>query len=173
MFCQVNGLRQVVQKGYYKVRKRSKYFTNDTLKIDVKEPLQDGDIIHITPVIGGSGGAVQAIAGAVLIVVGVVFQQYYLVGAGVAMIAGGVAGMLTKTPTPDNPQRNEVEKKQSTSFSNLQNLVAQGRPVPLAYGRIRTGSLVIGKGLETVAVQLVEPEQNVDTNTGKRGLLRA
>lgn len=173
MFCQVNGLRQFVQKGCYKVRKRSKYFTNDTLKIDVKEPLQDGDIIHITPVIGGSGGAIQAIAGAVLIVAAVISQQYYLIGAGIAMIAGGVAGMLTKTPTPDNPPRNEIEKKQSTSFSNLQNLVAQGRPIPLAYGRIRTGSLVIGKGLETVAVQSVEPEKNINKNTGKRGLMRA
>lgn len=47
----------------------------------------------------------------------------------------------------------DKEKKQSTSFSNLGNLVAQGRPVPLAYGQILTGSLVISQGVETFDVE--------------------
>ncbi|HDL5635099.1 TPA: tail assembly protein, partial [Mannheimia haemolytica] len=49
---------------------------------------------------------------------------------------------------------NEKEKENSTSFSNLNNLVAQGKPVPLAYGLIRTGSLVISQGVETMTVEV-------------------
>ena len=80
--------------------------------------------------------------------------------------------MLTKVPPVDLPKRDETEKKQSTAFSNLQNLVAQGRPVPLAYGRILVGSLIIGKGVETVSVELYRPNEEVTNKVGRFGLKR-
>ena len=64
---------------------------------------------------------------------------------------GGVAQMLTKTPSMGGIG-SENEKKQSTAFSNIQNLAAQGQPVPLAYGRIRCGSMIISQVVETVDV---------------------
>lgn len=178
LYCQINGLRKAIQEHkYFKVRVGKRYFSTATIRDDVLTELSDGDVLHVTPIIGGSGGAVQFVVGAVLTVVG--FATSWLGGAGVAvgmlgvaMMAGGVAQMLTKTPTVDNPNRNEVEKKQSTSFSNLQNLVAQGRPVPLAYGRILVGSLVIGKGVETLNIQLYKPNPNVTETLGFRGLNR-
>lgn len=178
LYCQINGLRKAIQEHkYFKVRVGKRYFSTATIRDDVLTELSDGDVLHVTPIIGGSGGAVQFVVGAVLTVVG--FATSWLGGAGVAvgmlgvaMMAGGVAQMLTKTPTVDNPNRNEVEKKQSTSFSNLQNLVAQGRPVPLAYGRILVGSLVIGKGVETLNVQLYKPNPQVTETLGFRGLNR-
>ncbi len=172
LYCQLNGFRMAIQKGLFNIKADEKEFTMESLKDDVREPLKDKTTIHILPVIAGSGGVVQAVVGAVLIVVGAVFQQYYLVGAGIALIAGGVAQMLTKTPSVDTPSRDETEKKQSTSFSNLQNLVAQGRPVPLAYGRILVGSLIIGKGVETLKVELYKPDDEVDKQRGKFGLKR-
>lgn len=178
LYCQINGLRKAIQTHrYFKVKLGKRYFTMPTLKDDVLEELADGDVLHVIPVIGGSGGTVQFVVGAVLAVVG--FATSWLGGAGVpvgmlgvAMMAGGVAQMLTKIPSPDSYNRDEVEKKQSTSFSNLQNLVAQGRPVPLAYGKILTGSLVIGKGVETLKIQLHQPKDNAGNNNGLRGLKR-
>lgn len=178
LYCQINGLRKAIQEHkYFKVRVGKRYFSTATIKDDVLTELSDGDVLHVTPIIGGSGGAVQFVVGAVLAVVG--FATSWLGGAGVpvgmlgvAMMAGGVATMMTKTPTPDLPSRNEVEKKQSTAFSNLQNLVAQGRPVPLAYGRILTGSLVIGRGVETLKIELHKPDEEVNKTNGKRGLSR-
>lgn len=172
LYCQLNGFRMAIQKGLFNIKADEKEFTMESLKDDVREPLKDKTTIHILPVIAGSGGVVQAVVGAVLIVVGAISQQYYLVGAGIALIAGGVAQMLTKTPSVDTPSRDETEKKQSTSFSNLQNLVAQGRPVPLAYGRILVGSLIIGKGAETLKVELFKPDEEVDKQRGKFGLKR-
>lgn len=70
---------------------------------------------------------------------------------GASMLLGGVAQMLTPTPKM-NGAGNSVEKKSSTAFGNVQNMVAQGQPVPLAYGRIRCGSMIISQGVETVDV---------------------
>lgn len=182
LYCQINGLRKAIQTHrFFKVKLGERYFTMPTLKDDVKQELIDGDVLHVIPVIQGSGGKVGQVAtfvvGAVLAVVG--FATSWLGGAGVpvgmfglALMAGGVASMLTRVPSMDNPTRNETEKKQSTAFSNLQNLVAQGRPVPLAYGRILVGSLIIGKGVETLTVELFKPEKQVDKNKGFWGLKR-
>lgn len=55
------------------------------------------DVIRIVPVIIGSkkAGLLQTILGAVLVVVGAVTQQYYLVATGVSLAAGGVIQMLS------------------------------------------------------------------------------
>lgn len=178
LYCQINGLRKAIQTHrYFKVKLGKRYFTMSTLRDDVLGELTDGDILHVIPVIGGSGGAVQFVVGAVLAVVGYA-MSWTGIGAvvgtlGVALMAGGVASMLAKTPSADSPTRNETEKKQSTAFSNLQNLVAQGRPVPLAYGRILVGSLIIGKGVETLNIQLYKPDETVNNKTGKFGLKRS
>lgn len=175
LYCQINGLRKAIQTHrFFKVKLGKRYFTMPTIRDDVLQEMSDGDVLHVIPVIGGSGGAVQFVVGAVLSVVGYAFG-WTGVGAvvgtiGVGLMASGVAQMLTKTPSPDNPNRNETEKKQSTSFSNLQNLVAQGRPVPLAYGRIMIGSLIIGKGVETLNIQSYKPNPQVTNTTGFRGL---
>ena len=77
-------------------------------------------------------------------------------GLGASLLLGGVAQMLTKMP--DMKLGSEKEKKQSTSFTNLSNMAAQGRIVPLAYGRIRVGSLIISQGIETMDVDRNPPE---------------
>lgn len=73
------------------------------------------------------------------------------------MMLGGVAQMLTKTPTM-NTDGNEIDKKTSTAFGNLQNRVAQGQIVPLAYGRILCGSMIISQGVETYDVETQKEE---------------
>ena len=38
-------------------------------------------------------------------------------------------------------------------------MAAQGRPMPLAYGRIRVGSLIISQGVETMDIERQPPEE--------------
>lgn len=149
---QIPKLRQFIQQGLFTVRVGRDYLDNRYLEQGLNQHLKENATVHFTPVLKGSkkAGLFQTIVGAVMVVVGAVFQQYYLVGAGIAMAAGGVAQMLTKMPSMKTGK--ETEKKQSTSFSNLSNMAAQGRPVPLAYGRIRVGSLIISQGIETMDV---------------------
>ena len=69
------------------------------------------------------------------------------IGAG--LILSGVSEMLYPTQTAefeDNPQI-------SFSFSGTQNTARAGTPVPIVYGEIFTGSVVISGDVDTVAVQ--------------------
>ena len=69
------------------------------------------------------------------------------IGAG--LLLSGVSEMLYPTQTPefeDNPQI-------SFSFSGTQNTARAGTPVPIVYGEIFTGSVVISGDVDTVAVQ--------------------
>ncbi|HDL5153388.1 TPA: tail assembly protein [Mannheimia haemolytica] len=163
---QISGLREALRDGVYKVRIGKQYLDPSALEKGLFYCLKKGQTIHFTPVIQGakSGGIFQAVLGVALI--GAAFflgpvgwgvlgaSSAMMMGAmGASMLLGGVAQMLTKMPNAPNIG-NEKEKENSTSFSNLNNLVAQGKPVPLAYGLIRTGSLVISQGVETMTVEV-------------------
>ena len=139
---QIPKLRQFIQQG-------------------LNQHLKEDATVHFTPVLKGSkkAGLFQTIVGAVMVVVGV-FTSYAggaaLIAGGIGLMAGGVAQMLTKMPSMSTGR--DAEKKQSTSFSNLSNMAAQGRPMPLAYGRIRVGSLIISQGVETMDIERQPPE---------------
>ena len=69
------------------------------------------------------------------------------IGAG--LLLSGVSEMLYPTQTPefeDNPQI-------SFSFSGTQNTARAGTPVPIVYGEIFTGSVVISGDVDTERVQ--------------------
>ena len=158
---QIPKLRQFIQQGLFTVRVGREYLDNRYLEQGLNQHLKDDATVHFTPVLKGSkkAGLFQTIVGAVMVVVGVFTAwaggQALIVG-GIGLMAGGVAQMLTKTPSMSTGK--DVEKKQSTSFSNLSNMAAQGRPMPLAYGRIRVGSLIISQGVETMDIERQPPE---------------
>lgn len=158
---QIPKLRQFIQQGLFTVRVGREYLDNRHLEQGLNQRLKDDAIVHFTPVLKGSkkAGLFQTIVGAVMVVVGA-FTSWAggaaLIAGGIGLMAGGVAQMLTKMPSMSTGK--DVEKKQSTSFSNLSNMAAQGRPMPLAYGRIRVGSLIISQGVETMDIERQPPE---------------
>ncbi|HGO5823394.1 TPA: tail assembly protein [Mannheimia haemolytica] len=175
---QISGLREILRDGVYKVRIGQQYLDPSALEKGLFYCLKKGQTIHFTPVIQGakSGGIFQAVLGVALI--GAAFftggasiaawgAMSMTMGAmGASMLLGGVAQMLTKMPNAPNIG-NEKEKENSTAFSNLNNLVAQGKPVPLAYGLIRIGSLVISQGVETITIKENQPASNKKTGFRK------
>ncbi|OOF80819.1 tail assembly protein [Rodentibacter caecimuris] len=166
---QIPNLRQFLQQGLFKVRIGKDYLDSRYLEKGMFHQLKERMTVCFIPVLKGAkkAGLFQTIVGAVLIAVAYINPFGYLTGpmvsamygAGIGMMMGGVAQMLTKMPSMSGIG-NEQEKKNSTSFSNLSNMVAQGKPMPLAYGRIRTGSLIISQGIETMDVDVATPEQN-------------
>lgn len=159
---QIPKLRQFIQQGLFTVRVGREYLDNRYLEQGLNQHLKDNSTVHFTPVLKGSkkAGLFQTIVGAVMVVVGV-FTSWAggaaLIAGGIGLMAGGVAQMLTKMPSMSTGKG--AEKKQSTSFSNLSNMAAQGRPMPIAYGRIRVGSLVISQGVETMDIERQPPEE--------------
>nr|DAP77032.1 MAG TPA: tail assembly protein [Caudoviricetes sp.] len=158
---QIPKLRQFIQQGLFTVRVGREYLDNRYLEQGLNQHLKDDSTVHFTPVLKGSKktGLFQTIVGAVMVVVGA-FTSWAggaaLIAGGIGLMAGGVAQMLTKMPSMSTGK--DAERKQSTSFSNLSNMAAQGRPMPLAYGRIRVGSLIISQGVETMDIERQPPE---------------
>lgn len=159
---QIPKLRQFIQQGLFTVRVGREYLDNRYLEQGLNQYLKDDSTVHFTPVLKGSkkAGLFQTIVGAVMVVVGA-FTSWAggaaLIAGGIGLMAGGVAQMLTKMPSMSTGK--DAERKQSTSFSNLSNMAAQGRPMPLAYGRIRVGSLIISQGVETMDIERQPPEE--------------
>lgn len=166
---QIPKLRQFIQQGLFTVRVGRDYFDNRYLEQGLNQKLKDDATVHFTPTLKGSkrGGLFGVIAGVALIATAFALgplgfsviganAAWMVGGVGASMLLGGVAQMLTKMPSMSTGK--DAEKKQSTSFSNLSNMAAQGRPMPLAYGRIRVGSLIISQGVETMDVERQPPE---------------
>ena len=69
------------------------------------------------------------------------------------MVLSGVSGMLF--PTPKLPEfSSEQDPRLSFSFSGTQQTSRAGTPVPIVYGEIITGSVVISGGIDTEQVQV-------------------
>jgi predicted phage tail protein len=77
---------------------------------------------------------------------------------GASMVLGGVASLLTPTsavnqPTTATQTASDPRKLQSFNFSGIQNTSVQGTPIPLVYGRMYTGSVVISAGISTSRIR--------------------
>ena len=67
---------------------------------------------------------------------------------GAAMMLGGVAQMLA--PKARSPSMRQTDNgKQNTYFSSLDNMLAQGNPLPVLYGEMLVGSRVISQEVGT------------------------
>ena len=73
-------------------------------------------------------------------------------GIGAALALSGVQGMLFPIPEID-PIGSESDPRVSFSFSGLQNTSRAGTPVPICYGEILTGSVVISGSVTTDEVE--------------------
>ena len=161
---QIPKLRQFIQQGLFTVRVGRNYFDNRYLEQGLSHKLKDDATVHFTPVLKGSkrGGLFGVIAGVAIIagaialgpLAGIISTNAaWIAGSvGASLLLGGVAQMLTKMP--EMKMGTEKEKKQSTAFSNLSNMTAQGKAMPLAYGRMRVGSLIISQGVETMDTEI-------------------
>lgn len=113
----------------------------DELKLGAK------DVVRIVPVFMGSkkAGLLQTIVGVVLIVVGVIFEQPWLIQMGIGLALGGAVQMLA--PSPKGLSSKENDDSRSYSFGSPVNTSAQGKPVPLFYGKREVGGPIISAGM--------------------------
>jgi len=153
-----DGLQAHMNQRYYKV-------IVDNYEIgeeDIHNPIGQSDI-SIVPVISGSGGVGKALLGVSLIGLSLVTG-----GGFAALKAGGLTNVFSSIglnlgvgltlmgvseilfPLPKPPQfQNEEDPRISFSFSGVQNTSRAGTTIPLVYGEIVTGSVVISAGIDT------------------------
>ncbi|EGI13147.1 bacteriophage lambda tail assembly protein I [Escherichia coli M605] len=154
---QLPAFRQKLSDGWYQVRIAGRDAGETELSARLNEPLAGGAVIHIVPRLAGakSGGVFQAVLGAALLAVAWWNPAGWLGAAmvsgmtvtGASMMLGGVAQMLA--PKAGTPGATGTDNgKQNTYFSSLDNLLAQGNPVPVVYGEMLTGSRRISESTD-------------------------
>ena len=70
---------------------------------------------------------------------------------GIYLALSGTAQMLTPVPKP--PGVSEDPQSQNFSFSGVQNTSRAGTAIPVIYGEIFAGSLVVSAGIDTVQIK--------------------
>jgi predicted phage tail protein len=186
LIVQLRGFRQALREGEYRVLK-ARWNVAETLDIDgVQLRLGRAREIHIVPVIGGSASGWGKILAGVAIIGLAIAAPYALglagglsatiggisaigfsgisfgtiAGLGAAVALGGVAQMLSPTPSLAGGSASQ-DRKESFLFGSAENVTAQGGPVPLVFGEFVTGSVVISAGLSTEEIG-----SNSDVNSG-------
>lgn len=118
--------------------------------------------INFIPVIAGKGNIGKIALGAALIAVSFGLGGAFGVGAtlaakaafsiGASLVLSGVSNMLF--PVPDAQSfSSEEDPRISFSFGGVQNTSRAGTPVPIVYGEIITGSVVISAAIDTNQVE--------------------
>ena len=153
---QVPGFRRQMNEGWYQIRIAGRDAGENELSVRLNEPLANGAVIHIVPRLAGakSGGVFQAVLGVALVAAAIwmpgisIAASNIMFSMGSAMVLGGVAQMLAPKPkTPD--YRATDNGKQNTYFSSLDNMIAQGNPMPVPYGEMLVGSRRISQDIST------------------------
>lgn len=151
-FPHIEGL---MAQQHYRVRAGKHSLGEESLH----HPVGASEVISITPVIAGRGAVGRIIAGVLLIAASFLIPGVALFGIalaplafgiGASLVLGGVAQLLT--PTPSTLSNEKDPKAESYSFSGIQNTSRSGLPIPIIYGETVVGSITISAGISVEAI---------------------
>lgn len=166
LVSQLDGFESALKEGdWYIVRGK----LEDDIKLDEESLTLDigqANEIHIMPAVAGAGGDTGKILVGALMVGAAFFTggasiaawsmgQTALGAMGAGLIAGGVTTMLAQTPsTGAYDENSKPDERASTLFNGPVNRSTQGVAIPLIYGEVITGSIVISSGITTEKVDV-------------------
>ena len=147
----------------YKVKMGDLEITEDLLELN-----GTGDIKIIPIAVGAKGvalgalgvfggGAVAATAFGATAIGGIVASG--LTAVGTSMLIDGVTSIIAPTPkvpnfnAADSLSDNDPNVQANFGFNSITNTTRAGVPVPIIYGQVFTGSIVISSGIDTVQVK--------------------
>ena len=160
-------IEQYMNPKYYQV-KVGNYVIDEE---EIHHPIGEQEDINIVPVIAGAGrGVGKILLGAALIATAFIaspalslsakgfgfakagFLAKSAVYLGASLVLNGVTEMLFPLPKPKE-FNSEEDPRLSFNFAGTQNTGRAGTPVPVVYGEIITGSVVISGAIDTEQVQ--------------------
>ena len=171
LLCNFPELRGLMRDGYYKVAVGKYDLQLADQPQQLHYPLAADDVVKVIPVVSGAGGrgigsillgaALVAIAITVPGSAGLTAGGFSATAAGtatagagfvaavgnlgLALTLGGIAQMIT--PVPKQPEFGEADPRGGFAFSGLENVSQEGVPVPVVYGEMIVGSVVLSTGL--------------------------
>jgi predicted phage tail protein len=168
LLCNFPELRSLMRDGYYKVAVGKFDLQLADHPEQLQYPMAADDVVKVIPVVTGAGGrGVGAIlAGAALIGIAIASggagfafgaKGVGFIGAGatpsalaaaagnigIALTLTGIAQMIT--PVPSQPEFGEGQG--GFAFSGIENTSQEGVPVPVVYGEMIVGSVVLSTKL--------------------------
>ena len=162
LIANFEGIQKHMNDQIYKIKMGGRVITEEYLSMTGQ-----GDI-QIIPV---ATGAVPIVIGAGLISAGTAAAATTLTGVagflvgtalstalttiGTSMLAGGITDLLSpQNPIPDTSSVSDIDPsiRGSYSFSGIQNVSASGVPIPIIYGLVFSGSIIISSGTDSTQV---------------------
>lgn len=154
-----NGLQKHMSDQFYKIKMGGRVVSEESLTMSGQGDIQ---IIPVAtgglPIVLGAGligaGAYAATFTSLTFVSGILATS--LVTVGVSMVVGGIVDMLTPTNTASNISQvgdTDPSIRGSYSFSGIQNISNSGVPIPIIYGLVYSGSILISSGVDTAQIQ--------------------
>ena len=157
LVCNYPEINKHLQENMYRIT-----INNDVVKTEDDLLVHSEGEIRIIPVVSGAwfwvaaaffgaGAAATAVGGAVFAAIGSV-----LTAIGTSMAISGVTNMLFPQQQPNvgdvNSGLSETDSRVNYSFSGIQNVSRSGVCIPLIYGEVFTGSIVVSSGTDTAPV---------------------
>ena len=157
LVCNYPKIESHLKENMYRIT-----INNDVVKTDDDLLVHSEGEIRMIPIVSGAwfwvaaaffgaGAAVSAIGGAVAVAIGSA-----LTAIGTSMAIGGVANMLFPPQVPEvgdySTGLTETDSRVNYSFTGIQNVSRSGVCIPLIYGEVFTGSIVVSSGTDTAPV---------------------
>ena len=166
LMANFEGLQKHMNDQIYKIKMGGNVITEDYLSMSGK-----GDI-QIIPVATGSAFIVPILVGGGAVAAGAALSAAFTTGLGgfllgtvlgtalttigTSMIIGGVVDLVSGQNSPQNVSSvSDIDPaiRGSYSFSGIQNVSTSGVPVPIIYGLVFSGSILISSGTDTAQIK--------------------
>ncbi|MGI9349352.1 MAG: hypothetical protein ACR2OP_05955 [Amylibacter sp.] len=170
LFANYNGLEKHMNDQIYKIKMGGKVVREEYLSISGQGDIQ---IIPIAtgslPVVAGIG--ILASVGSISAVVGTGILGTTLISAlkiiGTNLIIDGISNLLRDdSPIDRNINDTDPRIRGSYSFSGIQNISSSGVPIPIIYGYVYSGSILISAGVDTVQLVSVLSDTGTYSQNG-------
>jgi len=162
LIANFEGVQKHMNDQIYKVKMGGRVITEEYLSMtgqgDIQIiPIATGAVpVVIGAIAVGGAGAVGAAVGGVIggaLVTSLVTTALTTIGT--SMIIGGVTDLLSpQNSIPDISSVSDIDPsiRGSYSFSGIQNVSSSGVPIPIIYGAVFSGSIIISSGTDSTQV---------------------
>lgn len=147
LMVQIDGFKEELEKGDWHII-RGNLDSGDTITEETADvSLGNTTDIHLIPSVDGAGGLVDIVTGITLVAWNIAIGNWAGVKSGWSKAMGGFTDLIGGNAVADYSGRSGTDQKPSFLFDGATNTSTQGLPVPVIYGRVRTGSVVVSAGL--------------------------
>ena len=156
------GVQKHMNDQIYKIKMGGRVITEEYLTMsgqgDIQIiPVATGAVPVVVGIVatagaGAAGAAVGGLLGSAL--VGTIVTAA-LTTVGTSMIIGGVTDLLApQNPVPGTSSVSNIDPniRGSYSFSGIQNVSSSGVPIPIIYGLVFSGSIIISSGTDNTQI---------------------